>query len=253
MIITVIILFFELSYTLLVLPSFELVSEKMTQLLKLFDLESQFTKNCQIFFWFGFWKPDKDFKHKTLYNLYSVFCFGILITFILPQFIYMIVFGSDIYKLTSTLYVFTTFFINLVKTLGIYFNMDVIKDILRNFKENSLLQVSCLWKQNLFTKTTLQAKFERHLKVAIKTKKRGDFLFLYGTFLGFGTQLFWSIYPFSQNKKLLPVNGWYPYNPMNSPSYELTSFFQIFASAFNIFHTMNIDSFTINLMMQVCL
>lgn len=104
-----------------------------------------------------------------------------------------------------------------------------------------------------FTKNTLQAKFEKHVKIAKETKKRGDFLFLYGTFLGFGTQLFWTIYPFSQNKKMLPVNGWYPYNPMNSPNFELTSFFQNFASAFNIFHTMNIDSFTINLMMQVCL
>lgn len=115
----------------------------MIQVLKLFDLDSQFTKNYEIFFWLGFWKPDKNYKHKTLYNLYTVFCFGVLITFISPQFIYMIVFGSDIYKLTSTLYVFTSFFMNLVKTLGIYFNMDVIKDILRNFKDNPLLQVSC--------------------------------------------------------------------------------------------------------------
>lgn len=121
-----------------------LLSEKMTKVLKLFDLDSQFTKNYQMFFWFGYWKPDKNYKHKTLYNLYTVFCFGVLIAFILPQLVYMIVFGSDIYKLTSTLYVFITFFINLVKTLGIYFNMDVIKDILRNFKENPLLQVSVI-------------------------------------------------------------------------------------------------------------
>lgn len=108
-----------------------------------FDLTSIFTKNYNIFFCFGFWKPDNNFRYKTLYNLYTLSCFCILVLFLLPQAIYMIVNRNDILEVTGTMYVFCTFFINFIKTLVIYSNMDVIKQILENFKRNSLLQVIC--------------------------------------------------------------------------------------------------------------
>lgn len=81
--------------------------------------------------------------------------------------------------------------------------------------------------------------------------KLSDYLFHYGSFLGFGTQVFWTLNPFFQGDRTLAMNGWYPYDTKATPYFELTNLFQNIASAFNIVITMNTDSFTINLMMEV--
>ena len=106
-----------------------------------FNLTTVFNVNYKIFLYFGFWKVDSNCKFKTLYRLYTYLCFAFMISFLLPQIVHMVVNVNDIMEVTGTMYVFCTFFVNLVKTIGIYLRMDDIKDLLRNFKANSLLQV----------------------------------------------------------------------------------------------------------------
>nr|WJJ63304.1 odorant receptor 4 [Pachyrhinus yasumatsui] len=200
-----------------------------------FNLTSVFSKNQKIFFYFGFWKVNDHCKFKFFYKLYTCLCFAFMISFLLPQFVYMLVNGNDILKVTGTMYVFCTFFVNLVKTSGVYFKMDAIKELLRNFKRSPLLQVKC----------------RQHFIIAKKMQKLSNYLFFYGSFLGVGTQVFWTLAPYFQEQRTLPIKGWFPYDAMSSPYFQATNVFISLASAFNILHTMNIDSFTINLMMEV--
>ncbi|XP_063925626.1 uncharacterized protein LOC135139351 [Zophobas morio] len=66
--------------------------------------------------------------------------------------------------------------------------------------------------------------------------------------------LMWAVYPImdgSAHESKLPFSAWYPFSTKNSPSYEITYFYQIIGISVLAITNLNMDTFVAALMMYV--
>ncbi|XP_076273150.1 odorant receptor 49b-like [Rhynchophorus ferrugineus] len=253
------------------------------------DISTIFNRNKKILTLCGFWKPEKYSGSRKVYFVYTCAIISLLVLFVTPQVLYMAANATDINKVSETLYISCCAFIVMIKSIAFYLNVAKAQKIVREFKTNDLFQMirrnkldflhrymtmdeTCLHdftpksnrqlsestghdeaapKSGRMQQLTAKVTCERHLKIVQRTKILGDVLFYLGIFCGTLTQLFWSIKPLLARERTLPIKGWFPYNSTRTPYFELTNWMQTSTSSFCILHTVNIDSFAVNLILSI--
>lgn len=200
----------------------------------IFNYTSCFIHHVRIYKIFGFWKPDKDMKWKSLYNLYTCMCVVIWVLFLLSQILYMITNRANVDEITATLYVTVTFGVNLIKMITIYNNMDYLKASLSNSNG-----------------PVFKVKTIKQYVIAKNAKKLGNRYFYLCLYFGSQTDLFFACIPIFLEERTTFAKGWFPFDWRISPYYELTYFFQAFAFVLNTFICLNLDSFYASMAIQV--
>ncbi|KAG5884635.1 hypothetical protein JTB14_035730 [Gonioctena quinquepunctata] len=198
------------------------------------DYSKYFSFHIFTFRILGFWKPDEDMRYKTIYNLYTILCTTIWVTFIFSQLIFMFTSLSNMDEITSVIYVVGTITIDLIKMLAIYSNMDKIKALLGKLN-NPCFQPKC----------------EEHYNLAMKLKKTHSRLFYVCLYFGIQTYFCFSAVPFFHAEKVTLTPGWFPFNWSVPPNYELVYAFQDSVILWNTLICLNLDTFTSGLLMQV--
>ncbi|KAG5884634.1 hypothetical protein JTB14_035729 [Gonioctena quinquepunctata] len=201
---------------------------------ELIDYTKYFSIHIFTFKLLGFWKPDEDMPFKKLYNLYTVLCTTIWMTFILSQLIFMFTSFNDIVEMTSVIYVVGTVTVDLIKMLAIYSNMDLIKPLLKDLN-NPYFRPKC----------------DEHMALAMLVKKSHSRLFYVCLYFGIQTYLCFSAVPFFRAKNDTLAPGWFPFNWSSSPNYEIIYAFQNIVILWNTLIFLNLDTFTSGLLMQV--
>ncbi|XP_024940839.1 putative odorant receptor 85d isoform X2 [Cephus cinctus] len=189
--------------------------------------------------YFGYW-PSLNVNQR-FYAIYTFFSFSLTIgAILLAELVYVIVYIRDFNKLTSiSLLLFT----NVV-------HVSKIQNLIRKRKQiRHLLEYV---ETGQFSNET--DKYER---IVTYFSWFGLFHYAINVLFGMGAITGWSIISlFSvDNDKIdrrLPSDGWFPYDPLKSPAFELTCVYEIIILHVCAFHNLALDHLTVGFMSVVC-
>ena len=198
--------------------------------MKHFSWTSAIKTNLFLFKIVGLWPSDEQYKHDvyTIYMIVSItlcsFAHSVFYTVEV-----LLLFGSDLSDLISTLYLAVTQTLVFIKSCFFVINMRRVKHLL------------VVLESELFQPQSSQQR--KKIEPALRSYNRANRSFLLLVNVTVVLFLLTPVLTSATKDYMLPIQAWYPWCTAKSPAYEFTYLFQAVSAIFHGTTSVSIDTF----------